>query len=315
MKRPVILVSTCLGFAACRWNGQVIPDDFVEALRPWVEYVPVCAEVEIGLGVPREPVRIVRTPRGDRLVQPATGRDCTEAMRSFGDRFFRSAPPFDGALLKSRSPSCGIKDVKVYAGPERAPQVDKTAGMFAAALAAYQPDVPAEDEGRLTNAAIRDHFLRRVFCMARFREAAAAGKMADLVRFHAFHKLLLMTHSESTMRAMGRLVATNKKRTPHEVFQEYGRMLVTALARPPRESATVNVLHHAFGYVSDRLSSAEKQHFLASVERYREERLPLSALLTLLQSWIARFSVAYLADQVFFRPYPAELDSVVDSGR
>jgi len=315
MKRPVLLVSKCLGFAACRWNGQMIADDFVEALRPWVEFVPVCAEVEIGLGVPQEPVRIVRTPDGDRLMQPATGRDCTEAMRSFGDHFFRSAPSFDGALLKSRSPSCGIKDVKVYAGMERAPQVDKTAGVFAAALAAHRPDVPAEDEGRLTNAAIRDHFLRRVFCMARFKETAVAGNMADVIRFHAAHKMLLMTHSESAMRAMGRLVAAGGKHAPREVVEEYGRMLAAALARPPRKSATVNVLQHAFGYVSDRLSAAERSHFLSSLERYREERLPLSALLTLLQSWIARFSVSYLADQVLLQPYPAELDSVVDSGR
>jgi uncharacterized protein YbbK (DUF523 family) len=128
MSQPRLVVSKCLGFDHCRYDGSIIPDPVVDSLRPWVEFIPVCPEVELGLGAPRPPVRLVRVGGEVRLLQPATGRDLTDAMRAFAASFLDGLPPVDGFLLKNRSPSCGVKDAKVYAGPEKAPAVGRGRG-------------------------------------------------------------------------------------------------------------------------------------------------------------------------------------------
>ena len=225
----------------------------------------------------------------------------------------------DGFLLKSRSPSCGIKDTKIYtdpADPEKgqAMPVEKGSGLFAAAVLERFGDRAIEDEGRLTNFRIRHHFLTKLFTLARLRAVAASGQMKDLVGFHARHKLLLMAYHQTAMRAMGRLVANPDRRPFAEVVADYRDELVRALARPARSTAHVNVLMHAMGYFKTGLSAAEKQHFLDALEEYREGRLPLSAPLTTLQSWIARFGEDYLAQQIYLEPYPRELLELSDSG-
>jgi len=157
--RPRVVVSKCLGFAACRYNGLTIPDDFVQQLGPWVDYLTVCAEVQIGLGVPRQPVRIVSMAGEERLLQPGTGADVTEAMRGFAESYLDQLPAVDGFILKSRSPSCGIKDVRIYMGPDKGAAAQIGAGMFARAVLQRFAGLAIEDEGRLRNARIREHFL------------------------------------------------------------------------------------------------------------------------------------------------------------
>lgn len=313
--RPRIVVSKCLGFAACRWNGVTIPDEFVSRLEPYVEFAPVCAEVEIGLGVPRDPVRVVSVEGNLRLIQPATGKDFTGAMRRFAMDYTASVGVVDGFILKSRSPSCGIKDVKVYPGSGKTAASGKGAGFFAAAVLERFGDLPIEDEGRLTNFAIREHFLTRVFALARLREALQAGAMRDLVAFHAHHKLLLMAYNQTALRALGRIVANPQRRPLADVAAEYQAHFRKALLRPPRVGAIINVLMHTLGHFSERLSAREKAFFLDSLERYRARKVPLSAVIAVLRSWIVRFEDAYLAEQVFFDPYPEALVEVTDSGK
>ena len=315
MPQPRLVVSKCLGFDHCRYDGSVIPDPVVDSLRPWVEFIPVCPEVELSLGAPRPPVRLVRVGGEVCLLQPATGRDLTSAMRAFAASFLDGLPPLDGFLLKNRSPSCGVKDAKVYAGPQKAPAVGAGPGMFGAAVQARFPDLPVEDEGRLTNHALREHFFTAVFALARLREAVSTGEMGALVDFHACHKFLLMAYNQARLRELGRLVANPQRRPVGEVMEAYVAGFRAALGNPPRRPSVVNVLMHALGYVSDGLGPAEKGYFLDLLTAYRQGRVPLSAPLSVLRTWVLRFSEPYLSRQAFLSPFPEALLSLRDSGK
>jgi uncharacterized protein YbgA (DUF1722 family)/uncharacterized protein YbbK (DUF523 family) len=312
--KPVVVVSQCLGFAAVRYNGAMLQDHFVRALSEHVNFVQVCPEVAIGLGVPRDPIRIVGSGADQRLVQPATGRDLSGLMRKFAEDFLDNIGPVDGFILKSRSPSCGIKDVKAHAAQEGPVTTGKTSGFFAAPVIERFPGIAIEDEGRLTNANLRHHFLVRAFASARLRKVRQRGEMGSLVRFHTEYKLQLMAYSQSGLKSLGRIVANSESLPAHEVLARYSARFGQVASMPARSSSNRNVLLHAFGYVSERLTAAERRHFLKLLEDYRAARVPLSALLSLMQSWIVRFEEAYLASQTFFEPYPRLLLSLTDSG-
>lgn len=315
MSQPRLVVSKCLGFDHCRYDGSIIPDPVVDSLRPWVEFLPVCPEVELGLGAPRPPIRLVQSGGDVRLLQPATGRDLTEAMRAFAASFLEGLPPVDGFILKNRSPSCGLKDAKIYAAPEKAPSVGAGPGMFGGAVRERFPDLPVEDEGRLTNRTIREHFFTAVFALARLREVVDSGQMGALVDFHTRNKFLLLAYNQARMRELGRVVANPGRRPAREVMAAYAAGFRAALARPPRRPAVVNVLMHALGYVSEGLSPAEKGYFLDLLAAYREGRQPLSTPVGVLRAWILRFEQPYLSAQTFFSPFPEALVSLRDSGR
>lgn len=315
-EKPVVVVSKCLGFAPCRYNGVTIPSEFVEKLAPFVRYVPVCPEVEIGLGVPREPIRVVKHKNMLRLVQPATGLDVTEKMEHFASAFLVAQQGrVHGFILKGRSPSCGIKDTKIFAGTDNAAVSHKGSGIFGAAVLARFGHLPVEDEGRLSNFRIREHFLTHLFATARFHEVRTEGKMGRLVDYHSQHKLLLMGYSQKHLRAMGRLVANPEHKPLAQLLDEYERLLHAALARPARPSAMINVFMHALGYFSSQLGAREKAFFLDTLSQFREKRVPLSVPLALLKSWIARFGQPYLEPQAFLNPYPEALVEISDSGK
>jgi uncharacterized protein YbgA (DUF1722 family)/uncharacterized protein YbbK (DUF523 family) len=312
--KPVVVVSECLGFAAVRYNGQVLQDEFVRALVGHVQFVQVCPEVGIGLGVPRDPIRLVADQSGSRLVQPATGRDLAGLMRRFSEDFLGGVGAVDGFILKSRSPSCGIKDVKVFASPEGSLSVGKSSGLFADEVLRRFPEAAVEDEGRLTNFRLRHHFLVRLFAAARLREVRNRPSLASLVRFHTEYKLQLMAYSQAGLNALGRIVANQESAPPATLCKDYAHRLALVLAHPARPSSNRNVLLHAFGYVSKHLTASERGYFLELLEDYRHERVPLSALLAVLRAWIVRFDVAYLHAQRFFEPYPRPLLELTDSG-
>jgi uncharacterized protein YbgA (DUF1722 family)/uncharacterized protein YbbK (DUF523 family) len=311
MVRPVVVVSQCLGFAAVRYNGQMLQDSFVQSLANHVQFKEVCPEVGIGLGVPRDPIRIVVDESGRRLIQPTTGRDLTDLMHRFGSTFLSGLQAVDGFILKSRSPSCGIKDVKVFS-PDSQP-LPKSSGLFAEAVQASFPEAVIEDEGRLTNFRIRHHFLTRLFAAARLRRIRGRQAMADLVRFHTEYKLQLMAFGQRGLQALGRIVANAAGLDGPEVFRAYAAEFARACALPAKIGSTCNVLQHAFGYVTKDLTAQERSYFLDLLEDYRQARLPLSALLTVLNSWIVRFEQEYLAAQRFFNPYPRAFMELTDS--
>jgi uncharacterized protein YbgA (DUF1722 family)/uncharacterized protein YbbK (DUF523 family) len=312
---PVVVVSECLEFAACRYNGAKIPDQVVRMLSPHVIFVPVCPEVRIGLGVPRDPIRLVDYDGERRLVQPSTDRDITGEMQQFAESYLDSIEFVDGFILKGRSPSCGIKDVKLHSPKRDGMVVGKTAGVFAGAVLDKFSGLAIEDEGRLSHFRIREHFLTKLFALADFRTVKKSLSMRNLVQFQAENKLLLMGYNQKELRILGRIVANHGKLPFDILISEYEEHFHKALRQLPRLTSIINVLMHALGYFSKYLTSREKAHFLDSIEKYRDERLPLSAVVNLIQSWIVKYEVEYLAQQTFFAPYPGELMVIADSGK
>ncbi|MEO0078299.1 MAG: DUF523 and DUF1722 domain-containing protein [candidate division WOR-3 bacterium] len=313
--KPVVVVSKCLGFAHCRYNGEIIEDPFVRRLRDYVEFQPVCPEMEIGLGVPRDPIRVVFVEGRLRLIQPATGQDFSGQMNAFAEKYLAGLGPVDGFLLKARSPSCGTRDVKIYNEAGNVLPATSRQGLFGAAVLSRFPLLPIEDEGRLRNFLIRERFLTMLFTLTRFRELTDEPTMARLTSFHAQHKLLLLTYNEQVMRKLGRIGANEEHKPVAEVYKEYGQTLSQVFAHPPRYTAATNVLMHALGYFKQKLSTQEKSFFLDTLERYRRGRLPLSVPVGILRSWVVRFDDPYLAQQVMFQPYPEELADITDSGK
>lgn len=313
--KPVIVVSKCLGFDHCRYDGEMIDAPLVDKLKARVTFLPVCPEVEIGLGVPRKPIRIVSAAGGRTLYQPATGKEFTRPMSDFVQAFLDSLPEVDGFLLKIRSPSCGLKDVKIHDGFEEGARTIKGSGFFGGAVLDRYAGLPVEDEGRIRNFTIREHFLTRVFAFARFRQVKESGAMKSLVDFHSVQKLLFMGYNQAQMRLAGKVVANHEKADWETVIAGYEDRLKRLLANPPRYTAMINVLLHAFGGFSEVLSKEEKAFFLDSIEEYRDERIPLSVLLHLLRAWSIRYQNDYLLGQTFLQPYPAELVEITDSGK
>lgn len=305
--RPKVVVSRCLEFDHCRYNGDMISSPIVAKLKEYVDFLPVCAEVEIGLGVPRAPVRIVLEKGEHRLIQPSSGKDVTEDMKNFCTRFLDSLEDVDGFILKFRSPSCGMKDVKVYPAVDGKGAVGKTSGYFGGAVLERYPSLPIEDEGRLRNARIKEHFLTKLFTFAAFREVKAEGSMKDLINFHTENKLLLMAYSQAELRKLGEIAANKEAKPFEEVASEYEIHLHDALSSAPRYTSTINVLMHALGHFSDKLSSPEKALFLDWVQKYREGKASLCPSINTIRSWIVRFENDYLMHQTFFEPYPEDL--------
>ena len=168
--KPNIFSSKCLGFARCRWNGEVVQDEFIEKLKPQVNFITACPECEIGLGMPRDPIRIVFQKGSYMLMQLNTGKDITDKMNEFVSGYLKSLKGIDGFILKDRSPSCGIKDVEVYSGLEPSRSIQKTSGFFGREVLRHFPNIAVETEARLANLAIREHFMARVFASARLRD-------------------------------------------------------------------------------------------------------------------------------------------------
>ena len=313
--KPRVVISKCLGFEACRFNGEVLQDKFVSRLNDHIDFIPVCPEVEIGLGTPRPPVRLISSSRGLRMVQPSAGTDLSDAMRDFNARFLNSLTHIDGFILMHGSPSCGIGSAKYYAGIEKGAALGKTSGLFAEAVMQRFPHLAIEDDARLSNLRIREHFLTRLFAFARLRALGRSASMHDLVRFHAAHKYLLLAHSERKMRELGRIVANADKQSPQQVLASYTAAFQQALQPLPRTTSQINVLMHALGFFSKGLSGREKRHFMDVLDAYRHGRVSLQSVTSVLWSWALRFDSAYLQEQVFFNPFPDSLLAIEDSGK
>jgi uncharacterized protein YbgA (DUF1722 family)/uncharacterized protein YbbK (DUF523 family) len=313
--KPYVVVSKCLEFDECRYNGEVLPDATVRNLSPFVTFVPVCPEVEIGLGTPREVIRIIKDGDEDKLVQPSTAKDLSGEMTSFSKEFLASLQDVDGFILKGRSPSCGLRDVKIYAGMEKSPTVAKGSGFFAKEVLHQYENLAVEEEGRLKNFTIREHYFTKLFTLAAFRELKKQLSIKSLQSFHATNKYLFMAYNQLRLKKLGQILANSDKKSMEELYEAYSEQLALLFARAPRYTSNINVCQHIFGYFSAELSSSEKEYFLELLEKYREKKLPLSSVTAVLKSWVIRFNKEYLHNQTYFQPYPEELTFISDSGK
>lgn len=314
--KPKVLVSKCIGFGSCRFNGGTISSKVVESLRDHVEFQPVCPEVSIGLGVPRSPLRLVKENEGNRIIQKDTKIDYTERMTQFAAEFLADLQGIDGAILKNRSPSCGSHDVRVYSDLAASRVREKSAGIFGSAVQGHFPDRPVENEGRLRNFRIREIFYSSLFALARFRKnVEEVGAINALTDFQAKHKLLLMSFDQRKTQQLGRIAANTKNREVDDIIANYRDLLVETLSESPSLGSQVNTLQHVYGYVSDQLSEKEKSLFEDYLLNYKKGKVPLGTIISLLRSWIARFEIDYLEEQKYFEPYPRDLMEISDSGK
>jgi uncharacterized protein YbgA (DUF1722 family)/uncharacterized protein YbbK (DUF523 family) len=301
-------VSACLLGEAVRYDGGHKRDAFLtETLAPFVEWVSVCPELELGLGVPRDTLRLVGEGRAPRLVVERTGEDLTARMRRFArDRLDElAALDLDGYVLKRASPSCGLFRVRVY-GQTGAPGAVGR-GLFAGALVERFPALPVEEEGRLNDPAIRENFIERVFAMARWRAFARRRPRArDLVAFHAAQKFAVLAHSPAHYTRLGRLVASAGALTG-AMLDEYAHLLMEALAVRATRARHVNVLQHLAGFFKARLESDERAELVEVIAEYRHGLVPLVVPITLIRHHARRLAVAYLREQVYLSPHPKEL--------
>jgi uncharacterized protein YbgA (DUF1722 family)/uncharacterized protein YbbK (DUF523 family) len=305
--KPRIIISKCIEFDFCRYNGQIIRSEIVNKLKPHVDFLPICAEVEIGLGIPRDPIRIVEKQTKKYLIQPTTGRDVTNEMNSFAHQYLVSLKDIEGFLLKSQSPSCGTRDVKIYPAILHSAPVRREAGFFGEQVLHQFPFSAIEDEMRLQNPIIRQHYLTKIFTLANFRKVKETAKLQQLLQFHTENKFLLMGYSQKELRILGNILANQDKQPLSTVFSDYENHLYLAFSKAPRYTSEVNVLNHAFGYISQELSTLEKKFYANLIEKFRRGQIPLSVPVNLVRSWVIRFDQPYLSPQTFFEPYPDEL--------
>ena len=313
--KPIVVLSNCLELKACRYNGELIPNSFVKTLQPFVIYKPICPEIEIGMRVPRDPIKIVSKHGSELLIQPSTGNDYTESMNNFAKKFNDSLLEVDGFILKSRSPSCGIKDVNLFDKIEKGAQIGKTTGLFARQVLSKHDGLAIEDEGRLTNYRIREHFLTKLFLLASFRHLKKKKRIDELVKFHSVNKFILMSYNKSKMRELDKIIGSFNKNNIEELFDNYEKVLKIALKNIARRGSNISIFMHVFGLFSKNLNSKEKAFFLDSLQKYENNKITISSILFLLKSWILKYEQEYLMEQTFFNPYPEELMNISDSGK
>jgi uncharacterized protein YbgA (DUF1722 family)/uncharacterized protein YbbK (DUF523 family) len=302
-------VSSCLLGDEVRYDGGHKRDAFlVGTLGPFVEWVPVCPEVEVGLGVPRPAIRLVGSASTPSLVVEKTGEDITVPMQRWANRRVAElrALGLHGYVLKRGSPSCGLLRVRVYDDGGRPGQVGR--GLFAAALTDALPTLPVEEEGRLADAGIRENFIERVFASARWQAfTGARARVRDLIAFHAAHKFALLAHSPRAYAGLGRLVAAAGPRLAPATLATYGTAFMAALAVRATRGRHANVLEHLAGFFKRQLTSDERAELAEVIAEYRRGLVPLVVPITLLKHHVRRLNVAYLAEQVYLAPHPREL--------
>lgn len=302
-------ISTCLLGEKVRYDGGHKLDKYLTGtLGEYFDYVPVCPEFELGLGVPRESLRLVGDPDNPRLVTTRTKQDITAKMASWARKRVRELEREDlcGYIFRSRSPSSGMWRVKVY--DERGMPAGSGSGIFAKAFAEHFPTLPVEEDGRMHDPALRENFIERVFALKRWRELLSEGMTrANLVRFHSENKLLIMSHSIKHLREMGRLVASPKGPPAAGLFERYQPVFFEALGLAATPAKNTNVLQHIMGYFKKDLSHDEKQELLEVIDGYRLGHVPLVVPVTLLNHYVRKFKPAYLIDQTYLRPHPVEL--------
>ena len=302
-------ISTCLMGEPVRWNGGHARDRYLtDILGQYVEYVPVCPEVECGMGVPRETLRLVGNPDNPNLVTSKTNVDHTRRMTEWARKRVKELEKKNlcGFIFKKNSPSSGLYRVPVknFKGmPQK-----KGQGIFARVFTEHFPLVPVEEDGRLHDVKLRETFIEQIFTLMRWRETLSKKKsLGNLIDFHTRHKLLIMSHSPTHSQMMGKLVAEGKTLPIEDVFIQYETLLIGALRLKTTLKKNINVMQHIMGYFKKRLSPDEKEELLEIIEQYRQEFVPLIVPVTLLNHYVRKYKQLYLAQQFYLNPHPIAL--------
>ncbi len=308
MQKIKLGISSCLLGEKVRYDGTHQRDRYItDTLGQFFEWVPVCPEVEYGLPVPREAMRLKATPEGQRLVTRKTGVDHTDGMREWAKEKLDelSREYLSGFIFKARSPSSGLYGVRLY-GPSGPPS-KKGVGVFGGAFIERFPLVPAEDDGRLHDPTLRENFIERVFVYRRWQELMQDPGPVALVDFHTRHKLLILAHSPGHYTRLGKIVADAGKTGGEGPYHEYAVNLMEGLRIIATTRKNTNVLYHVMGYFKDRLSAPEKEELAEIVGTYHKGLIPLIAPIVLMNHYVRLFREPYLERQYYLNPHPIEM--------
>jgi uncharacterized protein YbgA (DUF1722 family)/uncharacterized protein YbbK (DUF523 family) len=315
LSRPRIGISRCLLGDEVRYDGGHKRDAFLsKTVGRFVDWVPVCPEVEVGMGIPREAIHLVAADDGVmsagarvRLIGVRSGEDWTASMTRFARRRVRELVRADlsGYVLKKDSPSCGLERVRVHHGST---STRTGRGLFAEALAQAMPNLPIEEEGRLNDPVLRENFIERIFAYQRVRALLGERwRAGDLVQFHTAHKLQLLAHSRAGYTELGRLVADMKARRPADVAEAYEGIFMRTLSRAATPGRHADVMMHIVGHLKKTIDAGDRQELLESIDGHRRGAVPLVVPITLIRHHVRRHDVAYLRDQTYLDPHPREL--------
>jgi uncharacterized protein YbgA (DUF1722 family)/uncharacterized protein YbbK (DUF523 family) len=302
-------ISRCLLGEEVRYDGRHNLDNFLtDVLGRCVEWVPICPEVEAGLGTPREPMRLVGDPQHPRLVTIESGIDHTHTLETMTTNRIEKLKKLDlsGYVFKKGSPSCGIERVRLYNEHGMPSRIG--VGLFARAFMKQFPLTPVEEEGHLCDPTLRENFIERIFCYRRWQDLVQRGATKHaLVQFHTIHKYLLMAHHPQQYEMLGRLIGQTHQYRPKELAHRYGELFMNTLAAKTTVRKHVNVLQHIIGHFKDRLSAHEKSELLSVIGDYQRGLSPLVVPLTLIKHYVRIFDVSYIREQIYLNPHPKEL--------
>lgn len=302
MSMPRVLISRCF-FEPVRYDGGEVRDSIVDKIKPFIDPIIFCPEVELGLGIPRPKIILVKEGSEKRLYQPDTGRDLTKDMRVMIREFLSTIGKLDGAILKSKSPSCGVGSAKLYKGNI---VIGKADGFLVDGLRELFSGLPIEDEGRLRNKSFYHHFLTQIFALARLRGLLENPSPAGLVEFHTSYKFILKACNERLYRELGRIVA-NGDMPFEEKLKLYSDLFKETLTRKPTRPRHANILYHLAGYFTKRIKPKERDHLLGLIERYRAGEIDLRTPLEVIRSLAIRFEESYVLGQMYLTPFKEDL--------
>ena len=307
MRKPKLIISKCLNSEKCRYNGQAYDDKVISLLRKYVDLETVCPETEIGLKVPRNPIRIEKHDNKYKLIEPSTNIDYTTQMTEFAEEFLSNIEDVDGFILKSKSPSCGIKDVKIYPKNQKCSISKKGQGIFSSKVIEKYSIIPIEDEGRLRNYNIRDDFLTKIFTINNLKHENSIWD------FHNKNSLLLKSYNEDIYNDLNIIVS--KENMNEDNINLYKNKVYEILNHKRDKSKRLNLIKNIFEKYKTYLNENEINYFDDLLNLYGKEKIPFSSIIVALQIYAIRFDDKDLLNQTFFNPYPIELISITDSGK
>lgn len=307
MRKPKILISKCLNSEKCRYDGQGYDDKVIFLLKEYIDIETICPEREIGLSVPRDPIRIENHNNEYKLIQLKSNLDYTSQMNEFAEEFLSGIEDIDGFILKSKSPCCGIKDVKIYPKGEKSSISKSGNGFFTSKVIEKYSKLPIEDEGRLKNYSIRDEFLTKIFIINSLKSEK------NILEFHNNNSLLLKSYNSEISEELETLI--NKKEVNIEDIELYKKKVYEVLEGKRNKRSNIDIAKKTFEIYKERLNENEINYFQKLLVLYEEEKIAFNSLKIVLQLYAVRFNDMKVLNQTFFNPYPEELVSITDSGK
>ncbi|MBQ3422250.1 MAG: DUF1722 domain-containing protein [Romboutsia sp.] len=307
MRKPKLIISKCLNSEKCRYNGQCYDDKVISLLREYIDIETVCPESEIGLPTPRNPIRIETHDNKYKLTELNSGLDYTSQMTEFAEEFLNNIDDIDGFILKSKSPSCGINDVKIYSKDNKISIRNNGTGVFANKLLEKNLNIPIENEGRLKNYDIRDDFLTRIFTINNLKSEE------NIINFHNKNLLLLQSYNKEATDELSKII--NKEILNEEDINSYKTKVYDILASKRDKNSKIDIAKYIFKKYKKDLNEDEINYFEELLNLYQNKKIPFSSIKVALQIYGLRFEDKDLLIQTFFNPYPENLISVTDSGK